>query len=317
MSTLRRRFLLSIAVWCGSLPITFVLVLAIFYGAEGSKTTLPSITPDPLSASGGDLLPLIKSASILRGNIIEVYGAKNGDILLLLDQSFPAADYPFVEIKLGAKSPFTRGKLLWRNDTNESVSHSISLVEDVSNSKLYGNPYQHPDYSGVIKDVALLFYPDLPAESFKTSVQISSVTLLPSTFLTRAEHLVFHLLNPPLLSASSTNFVSGATPSFHIRPNMIFHINILVSFITLYLSGLVTSKWSMEERRRSSLVIAVFILICAWASSEALRWCWRLNQFSDTHERFYGRPLHERYQNDNIRCQIASKDCAAHLLPYF
>ena len=230
------------------------------------------------------------------------------EAILSLSRSFKAEDYPFVKVSLTGLTRHSKFKILWRNETDQSKYHALEFNRSGDGVTQIAMAKAADAYRGTITDIALLFY-DSPAVGFSNNndsdISILSVELLPFSSLRVLEQIISDWINPPLWKGSSNNLVKGIHPNGLIFPNAVSNLLLILGLLVAVLARVCHRR----QRHQSLLPTAIVLCILTMGLNDSLRWFWRIEQFTDTHERYASFSLQERVQNSDIRCARFPADC--------
>ena len=273
-----------------------------------------------LIAPGADLIPVSVGGYRVEGDSAIIEDFNGDEAILALPRAFQAEDYPFIKVNLEGFTRYSKFKILWRRADVPSQNHALEFNRSGDEVTQIAMVYGEDNYGGAIADIALLFY-DGPALGFENNndvdIVISSIEFLPFSFERVAEQIFEDWTNPPLLQGYSNNIVRGIHANGMLSPNIVANLLVVAGLIFVVLARWL-GKLRLTPKPNSRLLVTTLCLcLYGWSFNDVFRWCWRVEQLVDTHERYVGLPLEERIRNNDIRCARFPADCAAHLLPYF
>ncbi|MEC8157774.1 MAG: hypothetical protein VX095_00735 [Pseudomonadota bacterium] len=269
---------------------------------------------------GRDFIP-ISVGEYRKEERTAVIGSFNDDeAILVLNRQFEAEDFPFIKVNLSGVSRYTRVKILWRQINNLSITHALELNRKGSDVTQVAMAHAGENYSGTIADIALLFY-DGPALAVGNNdgrpISVESLEFRAFSAQRVARQIFDDWTTSPLWSASSSNKVRGVHWNGQLFPNAVTN---LVVILALGVTGLLSASRSRADSRKASPPVGAVIValcLCGWIANESLRWLWRVDQLSDTFDRYSGLPLSDKIERSEVRCGRSSRSCKRDLLPFF
>ena len=266
-------------------------------------------------ASGKDLIPVSVGAYRVEGSsgIIEDF---NGDeAILALQRAFQAEDYPFIKVNLQGFTRYSKFKILWRRADDLSQTHALEFNRSGDEVTQIAMVYGNENYRGRIADLALLFF-DGPALGLENNndedISIHSIEFRPFSVTRILEQVLVDWVTPPLWQPYSMNVVRGTHGKAVVSPNLVIACIIALSLALIVLNR---ALWS-PKNRVPALSVCLCVFFYGWACNEALRWCWRTEQFTDSYARYHGLSAEDKIRNNPTRCLQLPDDCGTELLPY-
>lgn len=278
---------------------------------RGSKT---------LITYGRDFIPA-SAGEFRREERAAVVGAfRNDEAILVLRRQFEAEDFPFIKVNLTGVSRYTRVKILWRQKSNLSITHGLELNRRGGDVTQVSMVHAGSNYSGTIADLALLFY-DGPAVAVGNnngrSLSVKSLEFRPFSAGSVARQIFDDWTTPPLWSASSSNKITGVHANGQLLP---YAVTNLVIILALGVTGVLSALRAETDARRVPPPVGATIValcLCGWITNESLRWLWRVDQMSDTFDRYSSVALSEKIERSGVRCARSNRSCKRDLLPFF
>jgi hypothetical protein len=244
----------------------------------------------------------------------------NGDeAILVLPRAFLAEDYPFIKVNLSGLTRYSKAKILWQRE-GETETHALELVRSGGEVTQIAMVYGGEHYSGRIKSLALLFY-DGPALGFENNndvdIVIGSIEFRPFSATRAIEQVFEDWTNPPFRQGYSNNKVTGIHANGMVFPNTVANLLVVTGFAVAGLARIFRNWRTPAPPASRLLTMALCLCLYGWAFNDALRWHWRLEQFTNTYQRYTGVPFAQKVRRDSLRCSRFPRDCGSHLLPYF
>ena len=319
------------AIWVPALKeagvafFTAAVLLLIFY-VFAFRWIHPEFVPfmdreaTKLITLGNDLIPVSVGGYRVEGNSAIIEDFNGDEAILALLRAFYAEDYPFIKVNLTGFTRYSKFKILWRRADDPSQTHALEFNRSGDEATQVAMVYGDENYRGQIADMALLFYHG-PALGFENNndvdISIQSIELRPFSAWGVAEQILEDWTNPPLFQGYSNNIVRGIHSNGMVFPNAVANLLVVSGLVMAALHRFVRRVKLSTAPQHSLVATAVCLCLCGWAFNDFLRWHWRVEQLTDTFERYVNLPLEERIRNNDMRCARFPQDCGAYLLPYF
>ena len=272
------------------------LLLAVFY-VSAFRWIHPEFVPfmdreaTKLIAPGKDLIPVSVGGHRVEGSSAIIEDFNGDEAILALPRAFQAEDYPFIKVNLQGFTRYSKLKVLWRRVDDPSQTHALELNRSDDEATQIAMVYGDESYRGKIADIALLFH-DGPALGIQNNndvdILVRSIELRPFSAWRVVEQILEDWTNPPLLQGYSNNIVLGIHANGMMTPNTIANS---IAILALALVGCWRILKHLTQRQLISaanpiLPVALCLCLCGWALNDVLRWCWRVEQITDSQERY-------------------------------
>ena len=267
-------------------------------------------------APGNNLIPVSIGKYHAEGSNATIEDINDDEAILALPKTFQAEDYPFIKVNLEGFTRYSKFKLLWRRESDISVTHALPMTRNRDGTIQIAMAYGYENYRGRIADIALLFY-DGPAIGFERNngekIKIHSIEFKPFSVATLAQQIFDDWRTPPYWGGPANNHV--ASSHYH----RVISLSSAVFFLAL--AGIVVAAVARIAKARSHEPSYYAVVLCLCMYSAVLldtnRWLWRVSQLIDTYERYQGRPLSEKIVNNPQRCARDPESCRVDLLPHY
>lgn len=273
----------------------------------------------PWSATGRDFIPISVGDFQIAGDVAIINGFHNDEAILGLPKAFDAEDYPFIALEIEGVTRFSRLKILWRQASDLSTIHSMSVTVREGVASKISMVNQAENYRGKIADIALLIYdgPELGVVNNQDKpIFLRKISFEPLSYHRVAEQILDSWTNPPLWSGRSNNLVRGAAVDGILQPNLWVNMAIGLALMSALAGRKVLARVANRRLRTTMLMVALGICVVGSGVNDIFRWAWRADQMVDAQERYSGRPRAEQIRLNALRCSRFPETCYDSMLPY-